>query len=186
MRIPSIPTPSFTAVLLFTLFVSDTSHAQVKMPDRPSSSVNVKIRWEYRGLKGPLEIYEAVPGKTPGLWSMGSAKSIGELPVGKLIPNSDVRMRPGESKTFVLVLKNPGSSPLYFFAAPHALNPPELSLGFKFHCLCINHIFAAPAGQYWYRVVQMDLMNSFFGEEITVTHTLIADPSLLERSKHQH
>ncbi len=178
-------TASASLILVIAL-TSDRAAAQVKMPDRPSSSVNVKIRWEYKGLAGPLEIYEAVPGKTPGLWSMGSAKSTGELPVGRQIPQSDLRMRPGESKTFVLVLKNQTKAPLYFFAAPHSLNPPELSLGFKFHCLCINHIFAAPAGQYWYRVVQMDLMSSFFGDEIVVTHTLIADPSLMERSKHQH
>ena len=136
------------------------------------------IRWEYKNLPGKMELYEALPGDKNGLWFMQLLRPGEPRPYGKRIENADIRVKPGMNRKFYLVYKNPGSKTEAFFAAPHSISPPEISLGFKFHCLCINHVYKVPPGYEWIRLVQADLDKQFSGNELTATHVLVSvDPS---------
>ncbi|MCP5467718.1 MAG: hypothetical protein H7A32_00425 [Deltaproteobacteria bacterium] len=104
---------------------------------------------------------------------MGNTKKLSEIPLGKEIQNSTLYLETNKSKRFILVMKNNSSKTLHFFAAPHELSPPELSLGFKFKCLCLNHVYKIPPGEYWYRVVEIHLDDNFKNKEVNVTHDLI-------------
>lgn len=136
------------------------------------------IRWEYKNLPGKMELYEALPGDKNALWFMQLLRPGDVRPYGKRIENSDIRVKPGMNRMFYLVYRNPGSKTEAFFAAPHSISPPEVSLGFKFHCLCINHVYKVPPGYEWIRLVRADLDKEFSGSELTATHILVSvDPS---------
>jgi hypothetical protein len=105
---------------------------------------------------------------------MGHGKTLEELPVSQEIADATVKISPGGKKQFILVWKNDSDKPVYFFAAPHHVEPQEWSLGFKFHCLCTNHVYSAQPGEYWYRVVELDLDKSYVGSAVDIVHSLIA------------
>ncbi len=151
-------------VLAAVLFILPLSAAA-------ADPVTIDIRWEYRSFGAAVEIYEA-EGR-PRLWETMSVKTPEDAPVAGRIEGSSFTLAPGRKKRFVLVVRNETAAPLYFFAAPHVVDPVEHSLGFKFKCLCINHAFSVGPGEVWYRVVEFRLSNDFVGRELTVTHSII-------------
>lgn len=136
--------------------------------------LSAKISWKYINVPATMKIYEATAQRPLKLWDMGNGKTLEELPVSQEIPDSTIKITPGGKKQFVLVWKNESDKPVYFFAAPHQVNPQEWSLGFKFHCLCTNHVYSAQPGEYWYRVVELDLDKNYQGTNLDITHSLIA------------
>lgn len=137
-------------------------------------SVNADIKWSYQKVTGAMKIYEPTAARPLTLWEMGNGKTLADLPVAKEIANARVQIPIGGKKQFILVMKNDTTKVAYFFAAPHAMDPPEYSLGFKFKCLCVNHVFKIPPGEFWYRVVELHLDENYGGgEAITITHNLI-------------
>ena len=62
---------------------------------------------------------------------------------------------------------------MYFFAAPHVVEPAEYSLGFKFKCLCINHAFSIGPKETWYRVVELRVSKDVVGDNLNITHTIV-------------
>lgn len=134
-------------------------------------AVKVSVSWEYLGFGAAVEIFE-VRGR-PRLWETRSVKAIEDAPVAGGIEAAAITLAPGGKKRFALVVRNDSAEPLYFFAAPHAVDPVEHSLGFKFKCLCINHAFSVGAGEIWYRVVELRLSKDFVGNELTVTLSII-------------
>jgi len=141
------------------------------LPALAGAPVTVDIRWEYHKFGAKVELYEV--DDRPRLWETKSVKSLAEAPVTDRIESSSIRLNAGRKKHFALVIRNETTEPLYFFAAPHVINPVEHSLGFKFKCLCINHAFAIGPGEVWYRIVEFWLSKNFVGDRLTVTHSII-------------
>lgn len=141
------------------------------LPALAASPVTVDIRWEYLKFGANVELFE-IDGRQR-LWETKSVKGIAEAPLAAPIAGSAITLNAGRKKRFALVVRNETAEPLYFFAAPHVINPAEHSLGFKFKCLCINHAFAVGPGEVWYRIVEFWLSKDFVGNELTVTHSII-------------
>jgi len=133
--------------------------------------VKVAFQWEYKNFGAAVEMYE-VRGQTH-LWETKSVSSLDAAPVGKRIVPSELVFTQGQAKRFALVVHNTSGKPMYFFAAPHVVHPAEHSLGFKFKCLCINHVYKINPTDTWYRIVEFRLSKGFVGEELVVTHSVI-------------
>jgi len=139
----------------------------------PDGKVRVNFAWQHHGIDAVMKTHHLPPGSRAKLWEMGTAASQGELPIGDVLEQARLEVSPGSVTRFVLLMENSSDAPLYFFAAPHHVNPVQLSLGFKFKCLCINHAFEIPPGHSWYRVVELRMDEAFVGNEITIEHALI-------------
>lgn len=136
--------------------------------------VKIKISWRYVDLDAEMKIYEPASQRPIEMWQTESVASLDLAPVSKEIQDSTLVMKAGETKKFVLVLENNSKKPIYFFAAPHVVEPDYFSFGFKFKCLCINHAFMVDAGEVWYRIVEMRLSDDFVGDKIEISHSLVA------------
>ncbi|MDH5656285.1 MAG: hypothetical protein OEZ34_10275 [Spirochaetia bacterium] len=159
---------------LFFLIITSAACKDEKEQEHPSSEiVKISVKWDYIHLPGKMELYDLSGAGGTELWKTGIVKNFSDLPVSTSL-KSTLEISPGEKKSFVLVYKNTTGKDLFFFAAPHSVSPPEISLGFKFKCLCINHTFKVPSDSYWYRIVQISLDQNFLGDQITVMHQLIA------------
>ena len=133
--------------------------------------VVVRLAWQYHDFPARVRSFEPISPRKARLWKTGSVKKAADLPVGDEL--SELRLREGERKKFVLVIENGTKAPLYFFAAPHQATPPEFALGFKFKCLCINHSFQIPPGEIWYRVVELRMSRNFLGKELEIKHAIV-------------
>lgn len=137
------------------------------------SEIRVRIEWDYRNLPLQMELYEPAVQQPMQVWDTGSVSAPRVPPISLPLENGEFRQRPGGAKIFVLIMKNPGTKPVHFFAAPHHIEPPEHSLGFHFNCLCVNHVFTVGPGQTWYRVVRLQVHKDFRGDTLAIRHTLI-------------
>ncbi|WP_411823344.1 LIC11469 family lipoprotein adhesin Lsa20 [Leptospira sp. 'Mane'] len=152
------------------------NHSQVEdSPSSPtkSSSVEIEIGWLYTQLPLKMEIREPSGSQSLALWTTGSVPFGKSAPFSTIIVDSKILLKPGAKKQFLLVMKNDTDSTVYFFAAPHQAHPVEHSFGFKFKCLCVNHAFTVPPGEFWYRVVEIRLSPEFLGDKLTLTHNVI-------------
>ena len=132
-----------------------------------------RLDWQYQGLPAAMKVYELKAGPEPKLWQTATVKDRASLPVGKEIDKGEIRLEKGSAKRFVLVYANPENRPVYFFATPHHAEPAEFSLGFKFKCLCIDHAYAVPPREFWYRIVELRTSRDMRGDRIALTHTLV-------------
>ncbi|TGL49926.1 hypothetical protein EHQ61_10005 [Leptospira wolffii] len=140
--------------------------------------VPVRIEWIYKGLPGKMEIYELAAQRPVQLWDTSVVADLSSAPVSSKIEDSRLVLSPGETRKFALVYKNETKEKLHFFAAPHSVNPPEFGFGFKFKCLCVNHLFQVNSGQVWYRIVEIRTMPSWASEPFGIVHTLVrVDPA---------
>jgi len=153
----------------------EAATSEEKAPEKPLADglIRVRLRWQNHGIEPLMEVFHLPPGNLAKLWEMGTGANPGDMPIGEVIEGGDLDVAPGSKTRFVLVMRNPTDAPLYFFAAPHHVNPVQLSLGFKFKCLCINHAFDIPPGEIWYRVVELRMDEGFVGNGITIEHALI-------------
>lgn len=153
--------------------VPETGDGEEGLAPVPEGQIRVSLAWQNHGLDAQMDSYLLPEGVRAKLWDMGTGEDVGQLPIGDAIEGGHLLVTPGSVTRFVLVMKNTTDAPLYFFAAPHHVNPVQLSLGFKFKCLCINHAFEIPAGHTWYRVVELRMDEGFVGDAITIEHALI-------------
>jgi hypothetical protein len=138
---------------------------------------HVKLTWKTDEFPAELVVHEPKEGSTLPLWTTGSAKKAKDLPIGKEIDaDKGFTMPAGQSKRLVLTLKNAGKKDLYFFATPHTVDPAKHTLGFDFRCLCLNHAYHAPAGETWYRVIELRLDAAYAGKDVEVVHQLVQVP----------
>lgn len=133
----------------------------------------VVVSWAHEGLPEGMTLCELKPGDWP-LWQTGTVERVEESPAGSPVPASTVRLRPGETLRAALLYTNRTSRTLRFFAAPHHVEPARASLGFKFKCLCTNHVYEVPPGRSWYRVVELRLARGFSGRRLEIKHHLVA------------
>ena len=138
-----------------------------------SEAVRISIKWSYKGISSEMKTYEPAVQRPLQIWKTASVKNKEEAPISIPLKDSSFYLSPGGHKTFVLGMKNNTDKPIYFFASPHQVHPPEHTLGFKFKCLCINHAFSVNPHHFWYRVVRLSLSKEFRGDQMKITHDLI-------------
>ncbi|TGL58352.1 LIC11469 family lipoprotein adhesin Lsa20 [Leptospira sarikeiensis] len=184
-------------VLFFVLFFN---YCEKDKTSDPSFSLNlagkkggveVQVEWMYKGLPGKINLYEIASQRPVQLWDTNTVSDLSLAPVSSPIENSKLILGAGETRKFALVYKNETKEKLFFFAAPHSVNPPEFGFGFKFKCLCVNHLFQVDPGAVWYRIVEIRTMPNWASEDFTITHTLVrVDPSQAKEwassSSHSH
>ena|SRR2546426_3480465 len=137
------------------------------------NDVQIKLSWEYTGLPPGMRVYEPRKGAVLEVWETGSVKQEKDLPVSREVANSIVTVSRGSRKILVLVYENKAAQSVYFFAAPHAVAPPESSLGLKLKCLCINQAFEVSPGESWYRVIEVQASKNFRGDGFEIKHTVV-------------
>jgi len=165
------------ALLFFLIGIAYRSYAG-------SDTLTVNVNWLYENFPKKVELYEVDPENRLPLWRTESVAAGKALPVGERIEGGKLVIKKGSRKWFVLAVKNDTEKPLYFFAAPHVVEPPAYSLGFKFKCLCINHAYSVGAGETWYRVVQLIINDNVVGDTLDVTHSIIGiDKKRMENFK---
>ena len=162
-----------SVLLAFSALGEGVAEDMGSLKSEGSSAVRVKLEWDHNDLPGAMKSFLPREGLMLKVWKTEVVKDAKNLPISSQIPESTFELRPGEAKTFVLVFKNETDRHLYFFAAPHLIDPPEFSLGFKLKCLCINHAFEVGPGEIWYRVVEARLSKNFVGREMEIRHTLV-------------
>ncbi len=148
------------------------SYSEIK-PENFEKSVAIVVSWRYKGITEKMKLYEPSAQKASNLWETGVADSLENIPVETLRKDSIFHMYPGSNRKFVLVMENTGSEDIYFFASPHLVDPTDHALGFKFHCLCVNHTFHIPPGKIWYRVVKLHVDEGFSGNRLEIVHDLV-------------
>lgn len=150
-------------LVVFSLFsVSSGAVAQ---------EAQITIDWRYTNVPIRIKIHE-VKDEVP-VWTTKTVSKLDGSPVLDEIKNSSFRLGPNRRKRFALVAHNPTDKPIHFFAAPHSAQPVVNSFGFKFKCLCVNHVFKVNPKETWYRVVDFRLTSDFKGKELKVTHDII-------------
>lgn len=152
------------AILLCLLAVPATA------ADGQTKPVKVSIQWEYHNFPLRVALYET-RGVAP-LWDTRSVAGLAQAPVGARIQNPVLMIAPGQARRFVLVVQNTTDQKLYFFAAPHVVQPPEQAVGFKFKCLCVNRVYTIGPHETWYRVVEFRVSDGFAWDGLTVTHAI--------------
>lgn len=151
----------------------DKINNSVPLEDKKSEFVQVKIEWSYIDFPLEMKIYEIKSQRSYELWETHSVKSLDVSPASIEIPGSTLTIQAGRYKEFILGLQNNTDKPIYFFAAPHSVTPAQYSLGFKFKCLCINHAFTVKPGEFWYRVVRLNIDKDFRGSVFSIKHEMI-------------
>lgn len=161
-------------LLIFLFFCRDKPITNsVTIDEKKSEFIKVKINWNYIDMNSEMKIYEIKSQMAYELWDTRSVKSIESSPVSIEIPESSFVVQSGRYKEFILGMQNNTDKPIYFFASPHSVDPPQYSLGFKFKCLCINHAFTIKPGEFWYRVVRLNIDKDFRGSAFAIKHDLI-------------
>lgn len=158
---------------LCLLIFSACDRGKSVTPQTANGDARVQISWVYRNFPARITIHEIRPGKKAALWDTGSARDITNTPIGEEIPDSVFPIQPGREKNFVLAATNDSAQPLYFFAAPHHLDPAEAGLGFQFKCLCVNHLFEVRPGETWYRVVRLRITRENRTPAINISHEIV-------------
>ncbi len=162
-----------TALALVSVFFASAALADGKAKKKPKAKLaTVTLAWDEEDFPASMQVFEAKAGAPPALWTTASVKTRKELPVGAELEDGTFELAPGGVKRLVLVVENKTKGDLYFFAAPHGVEPAKLSLGFDFRCLCMNHAYHAPAGMIWYRVVELRLDPGFPAKAVEVKHAL--------------
>ncbi|MBP7282037.1 MAG: hypothetical protein KBA66_10690 [Leptospiraceae bacterium] len=161
-------------LLIFLFFCKDKPITNSAANDEKKSEfIKVKINWNYIDLNSEMKIYEIKSQMAYELWETRSVKSIESSPASIEIPESSFVVQSGRYKEFILGMQNNTDKPMYFFASPHSVDPPQYSLGFKFKCLCINHAFTIKPGEFWYRIVRLNIDKDFRGGAFAIKHDLI-------------
>lgn len=176
------PVSNLYPVILFGTLLGAATVALDTQATQAVQQVRAKIAWVYNDIAPQMALYEIDPAQKIRLWTTKSVKQASEVPKGKPIKGEYLVLDKGERKKFLLVMHNPSDKPVYFFAAPHVVEPVEYSLGFKFKCLCINHAFSIGPQETWYRVVELRVSPDLMGDELTISHTLVGiDKARMEK-----
>ncbi len=139
--------------LTFTLFLAQASKAL------PSS--DVKITWSYENFPLKINIAEVAEEKKVFISETNSFKNIKDSIIKKKLTDNIIRAEHKTSSPFALLIENTTDQDYYFFAVPHELNPHHASAGHYFECLCNGRVFMVPANSSWYRIVRLNLNDSF-------------------------
>ncbi|MFN7728984.1 MAG: hypothetical protein ACK5P7_07495, partial [Bdellovibrio sp.] len=148
-------------------------------------AATVEINWQRRGLDAVPQTYQT---QTKNRHLVGTTQvhsSFDQLPVlGS--PQVRFQVEPGVGTSVVVVLQNTGKKNLYFHVAPHQIDPPTESTGFYFECLCNSRIYAVKPGEYWSRVLRMNVNREHSKKNFKVSHMFIGVSEEDALSKYKH
>jgi hypothetical protein len=138
-----------------------------------AASSKVDITWSYQNFPLKIDLFSVRPEKEKYISETNVVNSLLEAPIIKNL-NGHLRAEQNASTPAVLVIKNTTDKDQYFFAVPHELNPHHASAGHYFECLCIGRVFKVPAKKTFYRIVRLNLNESFSGlKKFEVNHKII-------------
>lgn len=166
---------SLCFIFCFLVHCKDKEMVNNNIPQegKKSEFIKAKIDWNYIDIPAEMKIYEVKSQIAYNVWDTQSVSSIDSSPASTEIPESTIVVQSGRYKEFVLGMQNNTDKPIFFFASPHNVQPPQYSLGFKFKCLCINHAFTIKPKEFWYRVVRLNIDKDFRGDSFIIKHDLI-------------
>lgn len=124
------------------------------LPDPPEGMVTLKIDFVYyqEGLPADLEVREPA-GDADRLFAMESLEAGADVPMGDVIEDGIVFVKPGELKLVELVYNNPTDSLNAFMAIAPSFDPVAAHPFAYARCFCAALRFEAPAGGAWYRTI---------------------------------
>ena len=141
---------------------------------------DVRISWNYQNFPLKIEISDIQEDKKKFISETNSFQKKEDSIATTVFPDSTLKVPTKSSTAFALLIENPGPKDYYFFAVPHELNPHQASAGHYFECLCIGKVFKVPAHSTWYRIVRLNLNESFQNiKKFEINHQIIG----LEKSE---
>lgn len=159
----------FFALCIFIVAVRPAIGNEKKRTNKP---VEVVIDFIYHDFPGKVEVYDVNESSQLDISETRNVSQKKDLPVLKK-NDGKFTLRPGQSRTVVLVVENKSEQDWYFNATPHAINPIEASVNQKFECLCNHSVFRSDKKSLWYRIVRFELERNFSAPSIRLTHNIL-------------
>ena len=160
--------------LFFVLFCVTAFSKSVPSPKNVSKSSEVTISWNYQNFPLKIEIAEILEDKKLFISETKSFKKAEDSIVASFIKDGKINTPFRGSSPFALTINNQSDKDYYFFAVPHELNPHHASAGHYFECLCNGRVFKVAAHSTWYRIVRLNLNDSFQNlKKFEINHQII-------------
>lgn len=160
-------------IFVLTLSSGTTLRADQKNAVATAKGSHFSIDWNYEKFPLKIDMYEL---KNPGKirpQSMGRLKSkINDILANRIagnsmfVPNQDIYK-------FALAVENTTKKHVSFYVVPHEITPAEYSLGTKFACLCVGHVYSVAPGEIWYRVVSLQNLTPALGNDFKIRHRVV-------------
>jgi hypothetical protein len=132
------------------------------------------LKWRYKKFPANIRLFEVSNSTVPRLnVTLNDNNWEKNLPIVREITDGKVTLEGASFKMLAMVVENTSDKPLYFYAAPHSIEPAQGSLGVKFYCLCFGDIFRIRPKTTWYRLVQVRVFPSNRTPEITMVHEIL-------------
>lgn len=138
-----------------------------------SHAATVQVNFLIKDFPLQVKLYEPKDFVAKRVSETKLVSSFQDVPVKDEIKNGRFTVKPGQSKSLVMVLENKTGRDLYFFVAPHTMHPEHASMGFYFECLCNHSIYHLPSGKTWYRVLRLNLGKDSTQKSFAVDHQVI-------------
>lgn len=155
------------------LAISLPSFSAKKTSVAKAKGTQFSIDWNYEKFPLKVEMYEI---KDPGKYSsqsMGRFKSKSNAILANKITGNLIFVPDEDIYRFALVIENTTKKAIYFYVVPHEITPAEYSLGAKFVCLCLGHIYSVPPGEIWYRIVSLQNLTPKLGNDFKIRHRVV-------------
>jgi hypothetical protein len=177
LKMAFLVTVSFSVTFFGTALSFGEDKAPVKQPEKlvtaTKKGTTFKILWDYDKFPAKLELYELKNPKFARVGGMGRLKSKISGVLANQIKAEEMFVPDGDSVKFAVVVENTSKKKIYFHVVPHEITPAEYSLGTKFNCLCMGHIYSVAPGHVWYRIVSLQNATPQLGHEFTIRHKVI-------------
>jgi len=134
-----------------------------------SNETTFNLKWSYDKLPIETEMFEGPLSLASRVSEVGEFKGREQLPIMNDLRTGKLKVRPGESKIIILVVKNKSDKPIKFAVAPHNVMPIEASLGIKFNCLCNGHTYTVAGKSSWYRIMELKTLKPVAASPVEVT-----------------
>ena len=160
------------------------------IPDPPPGKAALRLSVTYLPVPLPgagIEFYEPSP-EASQVWTMQSLGEEQPVPVGRLIEDGVVFLSPGEARLVTVVYRNPTTSDVGFVVLPHRESPFGQAPNVWLTCLCMSHVYEAPAQGAWYRVIRVKVSPTMPpGAKVDALYTVLTDPAVFpERDGDMH
>ena len=139
------------ALIVFGLILAQVANGN-------QSNLDVTISFRYpKSNKLKIDLYSVKPEFMYSIARTGVSENLNKTPADQKISNKFEFNSTKTEVSFVLVVKNDGPQPKYFFATPHTYKPEATALSAVFECLCNHHVYSIPPKSIWFRVVRLDV-----------------------------
>ena len=168
---------AINTTLTFVFVVSLGASTALAQAPQPSGGMQrFVLKWTWGSL--PIEVRTA---RAPIAWLQREAENglVSDdvvLPIQSELPNGVIELGPKEDAAIYIFVRNLSKKLLKFSVSPHSTHPGASALGFYFGCLCNGHIYEAPAGRIWYRVMRLRRKGVPLTEKEIVLDHMIFSP----------